>query len=296
MTSGSNRWSLVSDIVEPFRKNMLRPRGCEHDSDYHRIDGSPPVIELECRITRLCHLILIAAVGVAVAGIAHAGVTDAASVQCERAIGTAARAHGVPIQLASAIGLVETGRHDQVSGVLRPWPWAINAEGKTQFFNSKPEAVAAVRSLQASGVRSIDVGCMQVNLLHHPNAFSTLEEAFDPQRNANYAELFLGQLFRQSGNWLTAAGWYHSTTAALAADYVRKMTAFSIGGLRNLGGSPASSNMPNAIKDTKPILDRSGMILPSVRLTSAKLVPTRALLREVGTSAGRRLAHGAPPG
>ena len=42
---------------------------------------------------------------------------------------------------------------------MRPWPWAIDADGVGQFFATKAQAVAAVSALQAQGVHSIDVGC-----------------------------------------------------------------------------------------------------------------------------------------
>ena len=51
-----------------------------------------------------------------------------------------------------------------------------------------------MRAVQAQGVRSIDIGCMQVNLMHHPNAFATLDAAFDPLANALYAARFLTEL------------------------------------------------------------------------------------------------------
>ena len=44
-----------------------------------------------------------------------------------------------------------------------------------------------MNSYRAQGARSIDVGCMQVNLLHHADAFASLEQAFDPVANARYA-------------------------------------------------------------------------------------------------------------
>ena len=37
----------------------------------------------------------------------------------------------------------------------------------------------------------MDVGCMQVNLYHHAHAFSSLDNAFDPQSNVDYAARFL---------------------------------------------------------------------------------------------------------
>jgi hypothetical protein len=125
----------------------------------------------------------------------------------------------------AAIGRVESGRRDPQSGEWHPWPWTINAEGQGFFYDTKAQAVAAVRLLQGKGVRSIDVGCMQVNLMHHPNAFATLDQAFDPQTNAAYAARFLTRLFAQAGNWPSAAALYHSATPELGADYQRRVLA-----------------------------------------------------------------------
>jgi hypothetical protein len=82
-----------------------------------------------------------------------------------------------------------------------------------------------VRRLQAEGVRSIDIGCMQVNLRHHPNAFASLEDAFDPTKNAAYAATFLVSLQEASKNWLQAAAHYHSHTPEFATAYQRRVMA-----------------------------------------------------------------------
>jgi hypothetical protein len=144
---------------------------------------------------------------------------------CRPAIRTAERAHGIPVALLSALGRVESGRRDPASGSFGPWPWTINAEGRGQFFPTKAEAIAEVRRLQARGVRSIDVGCMQVNLHHHPHAFVSLEDAFDPARNADYAARFLAELQQRSNNWLQAAAHYHSHTPEFAEAYRRRVVA-----------------------------------------------------------------------
>jgi hypothetical protein len=106
-----------------------------------------------------------------------------------------------------------------------PWPWTINVAGTGYFFASSEEAVAAVRDFQAKGIKSIDVGCAQVNLLHHPAAFSTLERAFDPEANADYAARFLKSLYGDTGNWPLAAAAYHSRLAERGNDYARKVLA-----------------------------------------------------------------------
>jgi hypothetical protein len=124
-----------------------------------------------------------------------------------------------------AIAVVESGRRDPVSGAVYPWPWTINAEGVGHWFESKADAIVAVKALQARGVSSIDVGCMQVNLMHHPDAFPSLDVAFDPMANATYAARFLRDLYNQTYAWPLAAAAYHSFTPGLGADYARKVLA-----------------------------------------------------------------------
>jgi hypothetical protein len=144
---------------------------------------------------------------------------------CESAITTAEDSLHLPPHLLLAIAEVESGRPDQSTGQLQPWPWTINAEGAGAFFASKVQAIAAVRALQAQGVQSIDVGCAQINLLYHPAAFASLNQAFDPRANTLYAAHFLNALYADSRNWPTAIGAYHSQTAVLGADYRKRVLA-----------------------------------------------------------------------
>ena len=123
-----------------------------------------------------------------------------------------------------AIGVVESGRADERGGVTA-WPWTINVEGTGYIFETKQEAIEAVNAQRARGARSIDVGCMQVNLLHHGSAFGSLEQAFDPAANARYAAEFLQRLLAQTGSWPRAAAGYHSLTPDIGAEYARKVLA-----------------------------------------------------------------------
>ena len=115
---------------------------------------------------------------------------------CRAAVAAAERANGIPAHLLAAISRVESGRRDPVTGDWHPWPWTANAEGQGYFYDTKAQAVAAVRDMQAHGIQSIDVGCGQVNLMDHPDAFASLDLAFDPQVNAAYAGKFLKELVR----------------------------------------------------------------------------------------------------
>ncbi len=148
---------------------------------------------------------------------------DVPYAACEAAIAAAEKAPRIPDKLMPAISRVESGRLDPATKQVRAWPWTINVEGAGFFFDSKEQAIDAVRTLQSRGVRSIDVGCMQVNLMHHPTAFASLDEAFEPAANARYAARFLSALFRQTGDWNLATANYHSANAERGEDYQRRV-------------------------------------------------------------------------
>jgi hypothetical protein len=188
-------------------------------------------------LTRLCAML---AILLGLAPDAAAQALPDAGAACRAAISTAERERSVPAGLLQAIGRVESGRRDPVSGQFAPWPWTINAEGRGMFFPNREAAIAEVRQLQARGVRVIDVGCMQVNLHFHPNAFPTLEQAFNPLANARYAAQFLTELRAASGDWARAAGHYHSQTAERADPYRARVLAAWAGEQGRQPGDPAA--------------------------------------------------------
>ncbi|WP_232479201.1 transglycosylase SLT domain-containing protein, partial [Roseomonas rosulenta] len=175
-----------------------------------------------------------------------AGATPSApdpGLACRGAITTAEREAGIPTGLLQAIGRVESGRRDPDTGRVTPWPWTINAEGRGMYFPTREAAIAEVRQLQSRGVRIIDVGCMQVNLHHHPNAFPTLEQAFDPLANARYAARFLTELQSTRQDWARAAGHYHSQTPERAEPYRGRVLAAWAQEQNRPGGDAAAEAM-----------------------------------------------------
>ncbi len=167
------------------------------------------------------------------------------SLQCRQAISMVERGAGMPAYLMAAIARVESGRPDGQGGV-HPWPWTINVEGTGYIYESKAEAIAAVRAFQAKGARSIDVGCMQVNLMYHPRAFASLDDAFDPTANAAYAARYLKDLYGQSKDWVKATALYHSATPELGEGYRRRVFAVLPDEQRNrLGGTPPAGPLGN---------------------------------------------------
>jgi hypothetical protein len=149
--------------------------------------------------------------------LAPAGAGDAAL--CATAIRAAEARSPVPAGLLAAVALSESGRYDPALRRAVPWPWTVNSQGEGRYFATRAEALAHVERLRREGRRNIDVGCMQVNLLHHPDAFATLDEAFDPTTNVAYGADFLTRLRQDSPSWARAVERYHTADAERGRAY-----------------------------------------------------------------------------
>ncbi|WP_380065315.1 transglycosylase SLT domain-containing protein [Dankookia sp. GCM10030260] len=193
---------------------------------------------------------------------------------CRDAVEAAEREASLPTGLLHAIARTESGRRDPASGRIEPWPWALNAAGMGMHAPSRAEATATVAALQARGIRSIDVGCLQVNLLHHPGAFGSLEEAFEPVANARYAARFLRELHgRAGGEWAQAVAWYHSATPERGEAYRLRVMA-------NLGGGLAAG--PAALPRL-PVVLRPDPVAPRLSPVALRIpvIMPQALARPV---------------
>lgn len=130
---------------------------------------------------------------------------------CAAAVRQAETSHRVPRLLLHAVSLAESGRWHKDRQASIAWPWTVTARGTGKYYPDRSTAIAAVKRLKAEGVRNIDVGCMQINLMHHANAFETIEQAFDPLANTTYAAQFLKSLRSNAGSWAHAVARYHSS-------------------------------------------------------------------------------------
>jgi hypothetical protein len=118
---------------------------------------------------------------------------------CETALRRAEAENGIPDTLLVAMGTHESGLD----------PLAINADGTPYHPAGIQEAKKLVLSLRAHGAKFIDVGCLQIDLSYHPDAFATLDDAFDPMINSRYGAHFLASLKTKHGDWPTAVAFYH---------------------------------------------------------------------------------------
>lgn len=144
------------------------------------------------------------------------------AMSCITAAAQAERAQHIPEGFLFAMSKVESGRAEP-DGVIAPWPWTITAAGVGHYYPTRQEAVAAVETFRDQGIRSLDVGCMQINLQQHPDAFPSVDQAFDPVRNAQYGATFLRQMYDKTGSWPRAAAAYHSQTPGVGTPYQWKV-------------------------------------------------------------------------
>lgn len=209
-------------------------------------------------------------------------LAEAASQMCRQAVAAAERAHGIPSHLLAAIARVESGRRDQATNALNPWPWTINFDGQGSFYDNKAQAVAAAASMQPRVTRSIDVGCMQISLTNHPDAFVSMQQAFDPSSNADYGARFLVQLFAKTGTWPKAVELYHSATPELGHDYGERVyaalpeeskLAYVAEPPPGLGGWAMAPNRSLLISPFRQI----GRIIPQAAGLGGELAPGRTL-------------------
>lgn len=147
----------------------------------------------------------------------------AESSKCSRYFAMYENAFHMPSNLIKAVAITESGKYAKAAGRPVAWPWTVNAKGKGYHYANKREAIKAVNEFRAQGVKSIDVGCMQVNLMYHPEAFRNLEQAFEPKYNVGYAAKFLKDKYAQAGSWKEAVGLYHNGVTELNRGYIEQV-------------------------------------------------------------------------
>lgn len=212
---------------------------------------------------RFIRLTLLASLVVPACGV------GASADDCLDAAAKAERQYDIPSGLLAAIGEVESGRRDPLSGRVQPWPWTIDRAGAGLYLPDAKTAVKTLVSLQAGGGGPIDVGCFQIDLSYHPNAFATPSDAFNPDANADFAARFLADLHRRLGSWPAAVAAYHSGAPILGVRYRDRvlslwhglalpeprfgMTIWTPDSPMNAGMATGGPRLPNIILPDMPV-------------------------------------------
>ncbi len=191
-----------------------------------------------------------------------ASAIPAFSQTCDTVALQAAKTSGVPKEVLLSITRTETGRGR--GGKLQPWPWTVNMEGKGVWFEAEAEARAYVLKHFRAGARSFDVGCFQINYRWHGKAFASIEAMFDPQTNANYAAKYLKSLHAEFGNWVDAAGAYHSRTPQYADRYKARFNRI-MAGLGDINPTVSAPPVKIAKPPTQPRLNTFPLLQAGVK-------------------------------
>ncbi len=211
-----------------------------------------PILHVLCRLAALAVLVLFPLA-------ANAKPLETNNI-CAAAIDRAEAGQNLPRELMTAISRVESGRWNREKREILAWPWTVTNGADGQYFPTKQAAIAHVRKLQARGIRNIDVGCMQINLRYHPDAFENLEAALDPVANTRYAASLLGRLFKANRSWGEAIKRYHSATAKFNRPYYDKVVAQWNDARRDAGEKlvqTARKSGPSGIQPPQEIVERA---------------------------------------
>ena len=184
------------------------------------------------------------------------------SVYCLNAIKHFEKKYNIPKNFLYLISLVESGKWDESSKSVQPWPWTANIGGKSKFFKNKNDMVAFLKKHIAHGKENIDVGCNQINYKYHKQNFHSIEQMITPYYNVWYSAYYLSQNFTKTGNWDGAIALYHSKNPNHNGKYMRKIKK----------AAKASNSLQIALNNTK----KSSLNIPSL----SKRVDEKIILKK----------------
>tara|TARA_B100000886_G_scaffold334862_1_gene291035 strand:- start:734 stop:1369 length:636 start_codon:yes stop_codon:yes gene_type:complete len=127
----------------------------------------------------------------------------------------------LPNKLLSSISLTETGYSK--NGTFAPWPWTLNVNGKSEYFDTKKEMASHLHKKLSENITNIDIGCMQINYIYHSKNFRNIDDMINPHLNVEYAGKFLVKLFNKYKSWNKAISYYHSSDPKRMREYLEKV-------------------------------------------------------------------------
>lgn len=126
------------------------------------------------------------------------------SADCPTLIAQTEARRNIPRGLLMAIAVTESALNG------RPNPYAMNIAGRAYHASGTQEMASIIQSNWSRGVRSIDVGCMQINLKFHGQKFARLTDLLDSPTNVEYGASYLISLAADEGSWKQAVMSYHN--------------------------------------------------------------------------------------
>ena len=115
----------------------------------------------------------------------------------------------VPSAVLYAVALAESGQRLR-TGKFKPWPWTLNVAGVPRRYPTRKAAWKGLTYFLRQGIKSIDVGLMQVNWRYHHRKLGTPWQALEPFNNTRTGARILSEEYKKTGVWQKAIGRYHS--------------------------------------------------------------------------------------
>ena len=115
----------------------------------------------------------------------------------------------IPTTILYAVALAESGQKIKV-GIYRPWPWTLNVAGISRRYPTRKAAYNGLIYFLDQGVKSIDIGIMQINWHYHHKKLGTPWQALEPIHNMRTGARILRGEYKITGEWKKAIGRYHS--------------------------------------------------------------------------------------
>lgn len=213
---------------------------------------------------------LLLALTVLVANQAAAGPVDQL---CGALAHQAERNQDIPRGLVHAVALAESGRWLAEERTTRPWPWTVTSGSESFYLPSKSAALRKIDELRRQGRSNIDVGCMQINLGYHGDAFASVAEAIEPARNVAYGARFLKRLQEETQSWEAATAHYHSRNPNRGRAYREKVFRLwdeLLTGPRDAGRPVRLAGSPLSVGPTSELAQLPRVIVPGAGRSGAR--------------------------
>lgn len=122
--------------------------------------------------------------------------------------------YGIPSGLLLAISQVESSLQ----------PWAVNLNGKSYYPETRKGAERLLLNKDGTHRKGhTAVGCMQLAVRWHKQAFETSYHMLEPAANVDYGAKFLKSLYKRYGSWKEAIKHYHGGTVLENKVYFTKV-------------------------------------------------------------------------
>jgi len=116
---------------------------------------------------------------------------------------------GLDPYILYAVALVESARIN--ARLAAPWPWALNRQGRPIIPSSRLEARGILNDALNKGIRSIDVGLMQVNVRWNGHRVHRPDDLLDPETNIRVgADVLTEAIDSAPGDLALGIGRYHT--------------------------------------------------------------------------------------